>query len=82
MFILINAPHVGDADRRLLLLYLANDVLQNGKRKGADVFMELFQEPLKESMQIIRYLHSKQYVVLLELVCTELCNICHTGKVP
>ncbi|XP_065912784.1 regulation of nuclear pre-mRNA domain-containing protein 2-like isoform X2 [Dysidea avara] len=43
----------GDADRRLLLLYLANDVLQNGKRKGADVFMELFQEPLKESMQII-----------------------------
>jgi len=30
-------------------------VLQNGKRKGADIFMELFQEPLKESMQIIRY---------------------------
>jgi len=54
VFILINASHAGDADRRLLLLYLANDVLQNGKRKGADVFMELFQEPLKESMQIIR----------------------------
>lgn len=44
----------GNADRRLLLLYLANDVLQNGKRKGADIFMELFKDPLKESMQLIR----------------------------
>ena len=48
-------PYItGNADRRLLLLYLANDVLQNGKRKGAEVFMELFQEPLKESMGLIR----------------------------
>lgn len=44
----------GNADRRLLLFYLANDVLQNGKRKGADVFMELFRDPLKESMHLIR----------------------------
>lgn len=49
-------PYItGSADRRLLLLYLANDVLQNGKRKGADDFTELFRDPLKESMRLIRY---------------------------
>ena len=48
-------PYIaGNADRRLLLLYLANDILQNGKRKGAEVFMESFKDPLKESMRLIR----------------------------
>lgn len=44
-----------DADRRLLLFYLANDILQNGKRKGVDVFQELFKDPLREAVMLARW---------------------------
>lgn len=44
-----------DPDRRLLLFYLANDILQNGKRKGADVFQELFKDPLREAVILARW---------------------------
>jgi regulator of Ty1 transposition protein 103 len=37
-----------DADHRLVLLYLANDILQNSRRKGAEMFGELFREPLQQ----------------------------------
>ena len=44
-----------DPDRRLLLFYLANDILQNGKRKGTDVFQELFKDPLREAVILARW---------------------------
>lgn len=44
----------GNADRRLLLFYLANDVLQNSRRKGGEVFMELFRTPLKQAATMAR----------------------------
>ena len=57
-------PYItGNADRRLLLLYLANDVLQNGKRKGVGTFMELFKDPLKESMGLIRQVYRQLQLV-------------------
>ena len=42
--------HAASADRRLVLFYLANDILQNGRRKGADLFLELFQDPLRQAV--------------------------------
>ena len=44
-----------DPDRRLLLLYLANDILQNGRRRGTDVFQELFKDPLREAAILARW---------------------------
>lgn len=41
------------ADRRLLLFYLANDILQNSSRRGADLFLELFQDPLRHAVSLI-----------------------------
>lgn len=38
-----------------MLFYLANDILQNGKRKGADVFQELFKDPLREAVILARW---------------------------
>ena len=46
---------VTDLDHLLLLLYVANDVLQNGRRRGADVFHELFKQPLKEVFKLVRW---------------------------
>lgn len=37
-----------------MLFYLANDVLQNGRRKGADVFLEVFKTALKSAVTMIR----------------------------
>ena len=37
-----------DPDHRLVLLYLTNDILQNGRRKGADMFNDLFREHLEQ----------------------------------
>ena len=48
-------PTVTDLDHLLLLLYVANDVLQNGRRRGAEVFHELFKEPLKEVFKLVRW---------------------------
>ena len=31
-----------------MLLYLANDILQNSRRKGAEMFSELFREHLEQ----------------------------------
>jgi len=45
----------GSADRRLVLFYLANDILQNGRRRGADEFLEIFQDPLREAVTLIGY---------------------------
>ena len=42
-----------EADHRLVLLYLANDILQNGKRKGADMFTDLFRESLEQVVPLI-----------------------------
>lgn len=41
-------------DHQLGLLYVANDVLQNGRRRNAEVFQELFKEPMKEAFRLIR----------------------------
>ena len=46
---------VTDLDHLLLLLYVANDVLQNGRRRGAEVFHELFKQPLKEVFKLVRW---------------------------
>ena len=48
-------PHIGSADQRLVLFYLANDILQNGRRKGADHFVELFKQPLRKGVSVIRW---------------------------
>ena len=48
------------ADRRLILFYLANDVLQNGRRKGADLFLEQFQDPLRQAVTWIGWVHTSQ----------------------
>lgn len=45
----------GSADKRLLLFYLANDILQNGRRRGADMFLEAFQDPLRQAVTLIGY---------------------------
>lgn len=47
--------HAASADQRLILFYLANDILQNGRRKGADLFLELFQDPLRQAVTWIGY---------------------------
>jgi hypothetical protein len=49
-------------DRRLLLLFLVNDVLQNGRRKGANMFLDVFQDPLRHASSIIRGLNIKTSV--------------------
>ena len=43
-----------NADRRLMLFYLANDVLQNSRRRGASVFQELFRDPLRQAVTLVR----------------------------
>lgn len=46
-------PTLANADKRLVLFYLANDILQNGRRRGADVFLDLFQDPLRQAVTLI-----------------------------
>ena len=57
-----------DPDRRLLLFYLANDILQNGKRKGTDVFQELFKDPLREAVILARWALTP---------CSNTCTLTH-----
>lgn len=45
--------YAASADKRLVLFYLANDILQNGRRRGADQFLELFQDPLRQGVTLI-----------------------------
>lgn len=42
------------ADRRLVLFYLANDVLQNSRKKGKE-FSHAFTKILREAMQLLRF---------------------------
>eukprot|EP00731_Ephydatia_muelleri_P016564 Em0009g988a len=42
-----------DADHRLTLFYLANDILQNGRRRGAAVFVDAFKGPLKDAVSFV-----------------------------
>lgn len=46
--------HSANADRRLMLFYLANDVLQNSRRRGASMFLELFRDPLRQAVALVR----------------------------
>ena len=41
-----------------MLFYLANDVLQNGRRRGADLFLEVFKDPLRQAAIMIRCVSS------------------------
>ena len=45
-------------DKRLLLIYLANDILQNSRRRGADEFLELFKPPLRRVASLTQYVDS------------------------
>jgi len=45
--------YAAGADRRLVLFYLANDILQNGRRRGAGEFLDLFQDPLRQTVTMI-----------------------------
>lgn len=47
--------YAADQERRLLLLYLVNDVLQNGRRKGVDVYHDLYQDPLRHAASLVRF---------------------------
>ena len=42
------------ADRRLVLFYLANDVLQNSRKKGKE-FSNAFTKILRDAMQLLRF---------------------------
>lgn len=42
-------------DKRLLLIYLANDILQNSRRKGAEEFLEFFKAPLRHASALTQY---------------------------
>ena len=53
------------ADKRLVLFYLANDILQNGRRRGAGEYLELFQEPLRQSVTMIGYIKIQYSQLLL-----------------
>ena len=44
---------IANADMRLLLFYLANDILQNSRRRGADNFLDIFQDPLRHAVTLI-----------------------------
>ncbi|XP_003389152.1 PREDICTED: regulation of nuclear pre-mRNA domain-containing protein 2-like [Amphimedon queenslandica] len=43
-----------DPDRKILLFYLINDVLQNSRRKGVTVFSEIFSSRLKQATFLVR----------------------------
>ena len=37
-----------------MLFYLANDVLQNSRRRGANMFQDLFRDPLRRAVTLVR----------------------------
>lgn len=41
-------------DKRLVLFYLLNDVLQNSRRKNIAVFVEIFENRIKEAITLVR----------------------------
>lgn len=45
---------LANIERRLLLFYLVNDVLQNGRRKAASIFLDVFQDPLRHASTLIK----------------------------
>lgn len=51
------------ADRRLVLFYLANDVLQNSRKKGKE-FSNAFTKILREAMPLLRFVLLSGRVVL------------------
>ncbi len=50
-----------DAPHRLNLFYLANDVIQNCKRKNAIVYRTTFTDVLPEAMKLIRWVCFHQW---------------------
>ncbi len=48
-------------NRQMLLLYLANDVLQNSRRKNLSIFHELFKEPLKVAASLAWYVYARDH---------------------
>ena len=56
------------ADRRLVLFYLANDVLQNSRKKGKE-FSNAFTKILRDAMLLLRFVLS--YVALILIPCLE-----------
>ena len=51
-------------DKRLLLVYLANDILQNARRRGADVFLDLFKPPLRHAASLTQYVELVNYNII------------------
>ena len=45
---------VAKPDRRLIMFYLANDVIQNSRKKGKE-FSQSFTKVLGDSMQYLRF---------------------------
>lgn len=58
-FILLAKP-----DRRLVLFYLANDVIQNSRKKGKE-FSQSFNKVLGDSMQYLRYVRVLGFYILI-----------------
>uniref|UniRef100_A0A8C7WZ15 CID domain-containing protein n=1 Tax=Oryzias sinensis TaxID=183150 RepID=A0A8C7WZ15_9TELE len=48
-------PQTADSAHRLNLLYLANDVIQNCKRKNAIVYRTAFAELLPDAFLLVRH---------------------------
>jgi hypothetical protein len=59
-----------NAKQRLALFYLANDVVQNCKRKNARVFQDTFKKHMNEAVKYVRldmlslYLNFSKFIII------------------
>lgn len=67
---------VAGPDKRLLLIYLANDILQNSRRRGADEFLDLFKPPLRHAAALTQYVDSD----LLQYQCIHCVLVVRSSK--
>lgn len=60
-------PFSAKSSRKLTFLYLANDVIQNSKRKGPEFTREF------ESVLVDAFSHVARYVAVFQLSSLEIC---------
>ncbi|KAK3098614.1 hypothetical protein FSP39_021237 [Pinctada imbricata] len=52
--VILSSTLIASSKQQLTLFNLCNDVVQNGKRKKAMIYLESFKDPLKEAVALIR----------------------------
>lgn len=52
---MISNHEASSGKQRLALFYLANDVIQNCKRKNAKIFQDTFKACLIEAVELVKY---------------------------